>query len=417
MHVYLLTIPPQAYRRLARQYHPDKGGSPRAFTALRHAFEVLSDPKRREVYDAWASQLQWRGAVPRAPGAAAAGLGGESILLDEFDVLGLRCDALTQLVVTCEVCRRPATKKCWTCGADICEFCTLKRHWRDGFALHWPLVNSDHLRERLARRELDRKRIEDERVSQLELPNHRTERELKDARAFKAAARAARTNESSDVRGTPPPLAILRFYMWAQTDQRVYVVARVPTGYEDRELVVEATTQGLLIQSEESPPVIDRDWAHSVAMDAPVEVFRTQDNRLCAVAVRKASCGESWGRLFRGDSDGLRCLEPPYRLSEGEDDVVMEITLPFWIDPEDVGVVFSEDGLHVAVRNSLQIARTFWRNEEEAARRPDYQVIDTAESLWSLDDEELNGEDVRILMITLARPELTQDEITWKKGQ
>jgi hypothetical protein len=37
-----------------------------------------------------------------------------------------------QLVVTCEVCRRPATKECWTCGMQICEFCTLKRHWKVG---------------------------------------------------------------------------------------------------------------------------------------------------------------------------------------------------------------------------------------------------------------------------------------------
>lgn len=29
------------------------------------------------------------------------------------------------------------------------------------FPLHWPLINSDHMRERLAKRELERKRIED----------------------------------------------------------------------------------------------------------------------------------------------------------------------------------------------------------------------------------------------------------------
>ncbi len=56
--------------------------------------------------------------------------GGEDILLNEFDGLGLHCDPLTQLVVTCEVCRRPATKECWTCQMQICDFCTLKRHWK-----------------------------------------------------------------------------------------------------------------------------------------------------------------------------------------------------------------------------------------------------------------------------------------------
>ena len=119
--------------------------------------------------------------------------------------------AAVQLVVTCEVCRRPATKECWTCGMQICEFCTLKRHWKvpespthaassclvtlppphtwtqfitcdlllpprclqGTFPLHWPLVNSDHMRERLAKRELERKRIEDADRQQLEDPNFR----------------------------------------------------------------------------------------------------------------------------------------------------------------------------------------------------------------------------------------------------
>ena len=52
------------------------------------------------------------------------------MLLDEYEGLGLHCDPQTQLVVTCEVCKRPATKECWTCGMQICEFCTLKRHWK-----------------------------------------------------------------------------------------------------------------------------------------------------------------------------------------------------------------------------------------------------------------------------------------------
>ena len=52
------------------------------------------------------------------------------MLLDEFEGLGLHCEAGTQLVVLCEVCQRPATKECWTCGMKICDFCTLKRHWK-----------------------------------------------------------------------------------------------------------------------------------------------------------------------------------------------------------------------------------------------------------------------------------------------
>jgi hypothetical protein len=31
-------------------------------------------------------------------------------------------------VITCEVCRRPATRRCWVCSAHICELCTRTLH-------------------------------------------------------------------------------------------------------------------------------------------------------------------------------------------------------------------------------------------------------------------------------------------------
>jgi DnaJ family protein A protein 2 len=134
----------QAYRNLARKLHPDKGGDPVAFAKLQAAFEVLSDPDKRQVYDKWAKELEFRwgpqsgrslgaamsggprgGTRPqgtkarcaaaqgwlaqpalKAPscryvrtGAAAggAGMGGEDVLLDEFENLGLKCDPATQV--------------------------------------------------------------------------------------------------------------------------------------------------------------------------------------------------------------------------------------------------------------------------------------------------------------------------------
>ena len=33
------------------------------------------------------------------------------------------------------------------------------------------------------------------------------------------------------------------------------------------------------------------------------------------VALPKAAPGEPWSCLFRGDSDGARCLQPPYSLT------------------------------------------------------------------------------------------------------
>lgn len=42
----------QAYRRRARATHPDLGGSPAEFHAVQVAFDALSDPGRRTIYDA-----------------------------------------------------------------------------------------------------------------------------------------------------------------------------------------------------------------------------------------------------------------------------------------------------------------------------------------------------------------------------
>lgn len=132
---------------------------------------------------------------------------------------------------------------------------------------------------------------------------------------------------------------------------------------------------------------------------------RTADNRVCVLAIPKAEPGERWRRLFRGDSDGARCMQPPYALTgagrgrggrgagavrlparqqllalpprprqpplltrtllhpETEGEVLLEAELPFWTEPCDVSVTFGERQLAVDVRNGLQLRRTYWRNK------------------------------------------------------
>ena len=41
-----------SYRRLAKQRHPDAGGTSDDFRALQEAYDILSDPARRRDYDA-----------------------------------------------------------------------------------------------------------------------------------------------------------------------------------------------------------------------------------------------------------------------------------------------------------------------------------------------------------------------------
>ncbi len=58
------------------------------------------------------------------------------------------------------------------------------------------------------------------------------------------------------------------------------------------------------------------------------------------------------------------------------------------------------------------------KRRDEEGKRKDYAVIDVEESLWSLDDEEdASGQAIKLLMITLVKPPLSEDEIMWKKGQ
>ena len=62
----------KAYRAMARDKHPDKGGSVEEFQTIQQAHEVLADPERRRMYDLTGSDAPQNGGMPG--GMAAGGI-------------------------------------------------------------------------------------------------------------------------------------------------------------------------------------------------------------------------------------------------------------------------------------------------------------------------------------------------------
>lgn len=76
----------RAYRRQARQHHPDAGGDEEAFKQITHAYQVLSDPQKRARYDRFGDDgtPQARGAGQDPFGFGQGGFGGIGDVIDAF---------------------------------------------------------------------------------------------------------------------------------------------------------------------------------------------------------------------------------------------------------------------------------------------------------------------------------------------
>ena len=120
----------RAYRKLARQWHPDVNSSDEAharFAAVTEAYETLSDPEKRQRYDSG-------GGAFGGNGNGGFGFGGFSDMMDAFFGGGASRgprprlqrgqDALIRLTLTLPEAAFGTTKKVTLDTAVVCDTCT-----------------------------------------------------------------------------------------------------------------------------------------------------------------------------------------------------------------------------------------------------------------------------------------------------
>lgn len=125
----------RAYRKLAREYHPDVNPDPHAqerFKEITQAYEVLTDPERRRIVDAGGDPMQPGGGMGAGMGGFGGGLGD---VFEAFFGGGMSRpkgpksrvqpgeDSHTQISVTLEECARGIEKEITVDTAVLCPDC------------------------------------------------------------------------------------------------------------------------------------------------------------------------------------------------------------------------------------------------------------------------------------------------------
>lgn len=72
----------KAFRKLAQKHHPDAGGDEDKFKEINEAYEVLSNPEKRKVYDQVGTGTNFYG----AQGNAGNPFAGQNVHFESFNI-------------------------------------------------------------------------------------------------------------------------------------------------------------------------------------------------------------------------------------------------------------------------------------------------------------------------------------------
>lgn len=201
----------------------------------------------------------------------------------------------------------------------LCELCTRTQHHRGPHPMHWPLIHAPgHLKEHLARAEMQRKKLWDARAREAADPWHRSEKERQVLREFRVDAQAAvvavgngacaeevcvcvcvllgyierlwwcvcgatRCVHICPTISTHPPAhhqvhaqyAFTRFYLWHQSPYCVYIALHAPTAFQNVPVDVTLRLDGMLrVQPRGGPPVLCRHLAGEVDSTCSMTTYR-----------------------------------------------------------------------------------------------------------------------------------------------